>query len=205
MFKMEQYHIIKEKKMKRKSSPLSSTSSSSSSKCYVPLLSILCILYNTFSLSYAFTIQSITKSTTTTTNNHHMKVLSRTKQMMVLMDNYQGMELDNEDDEYNEFEEYKEDAAEYEYDDDDDDDEIQNNDQSSSSKEQKQQPIRRHRRSKKIPLLAIVGRPNVGKFSFSIFTKKTQIETLSLSLLSILFFPIFHDYLLIKKKLSTII
>lgn len=52
--------------------------------------------------------------------------------MMVLMDNYQGMDLDNEDE--------------------------------MSSKQQKQQPIRRHRRSKKIPLLAIIGRPNVGKY-----------------------------------------
>ena len=28
-----------------------------------------------------------------------------------------------------------------------------------------QQPIRRHRRNKKIPLIAVVGRPNVGKYS----------------------------------------
>lgn len=43
-------------------------------------------------------------------------------------------------------------VADYEDDEDEDDDEIENS-----------QPIRRHKRPKKIPLIAVIGRPNVGK------------------------------------------
>ena len=40
---------------------------------------------------------------------------------------------------------------------------LEQNSESTTTQENTQQPIRRHRRSKKEPLVAIIGRPNVGK------------------------------------------